>query len=64
MMHFASYKEQESCSNWILKPRSRQALNMSGSGLNVVVGLREEWPSWQKAIKDGFTQLIVEEAVP
>ncbi len=40
-----------------------QALNMRDSGLQVVVGLREGGPSWQKAINDGFTPLTVEDAV-
>jgi len=31
-----------------------QALNMRDQGLNIIVGLRENGPSWNLAIKDGF----------
>lgn len=30
------------------------ALNLKDSGLDVIVGLRKDGPSWQKAIEDGF----------
>lgn len=39
-----------------------QALNMSESGLNVVVGLRKGGASWEKAKADGLTVLTIEEA--
>jgi ketol-acid reductoisomerase len=31
-----------------------QALNMRDNGINVIIGQRENSPSWDKAIKDGF----------
>jgi ketol-acid reductoisomerase len=31
-----------------------QALNMRDNGINVIVGQRENSPSWDKAVKDGF----------
>ena len=39
-----------------------QALNMKDSGLNVIVGLRPNGASWNKAIKDGHTVMTIEEA--
>jgi ketol-acid reductoisomerase len=39
-----------------------QALNMSESGLNVVVGLRKGGSSWNAAKDDGLTVLPIEEA--
>jgi len=39
------------------------ALNLRDSGVEVVVGLREGSPSWEKAQKQGFTVLPVSEAV-
>ena len=43
-----------------------QSLNLRDNGLKVVVGLRENGPSWQKAINDGWvpgkTLLSIEEA--
>jgi ketol-acid reductoisomerase len=39
-----------------------QARNMSDSGLNVVVGLREGGNSWETAKNDGMTVLSVEDA--
>ncbi|MCL4126412.1 UNVERIFIED_CONTAM: hypothetical protein GTU68_041960, partial [Idotea baltica] len=40
-----------------------QALNLRDSGLNVVVGLRENGPTWKLAESDGFTPLTPENAV-
>lgn len=43
-----------------------QALNMRDNGMNVIIGQRENTPSWQKAVKDGWvpgkTLLPIEEA--
>ena len=43
-----------------------QALNMRDNGINVIVGQRENSPSWDKAVKDGFvpgeTLFPIEEA--
>lgn len=40
-----------------------QALNLKDSGVNVVIGLREDGRSWEKAIKDGLKVATIEEAV-
>lgn len=40
-----------------------QALNLRDSGLNVVLGLRENGASWQAANEDGWQPLSVREAV-
>lgn len=40
-----------------------QALNLKDSGVNVVVGLREDGKSWEKAIKDGLKVDTIEKAV-
>ena len=40
-----------------------QARNMHESGLNVVVGLRENGDSWNNAINDGLKVMAVEDAV-
>ena len=39
------------------------AMNLKDSGLNVVVGLRRNGPSWDKAIDDGLNVLEPDEAV-
>ncbi|MDR2830956.1 MAG: ketol-acid reductoisomerase [Methanobrevibacter sp.] len=39
-----------------------QSRNMADSGLNVILGLRENGNSWQKAIDDGMTVKTIEEA--
>ena len=39
-----------------------QSLNMKDSGLNVIVGLRPNGPSWEKAKSDGHEVMTVEEA--
>ena len=39
------------------------AMNLQDSGLNVVVGLRRNGPSWDKAIDDGLNVLEPDEAV-
>ena len=39
-----------------------QSRNMHESGLNVVVGLRENGASWEKAKKDGLSVMTVEDA--
>lgn len=39
-----------------------QALNLKESGLNVVVGLRESSPRWQKAVDLGFEVMTVDKA--
>ncbi|EHP88833.1 ketol-acid reductoisomerase [Methanotorris formicicus] len=39
-----------------------QSLNMKDSGLNVVVGLRPNGASWNKAINDGHEVMTIEEA--
>jgi ketol-acid reductoisomerase len=33
-----------------------QALNLKDNGINVIVGQRKNSPSWEKAVKDGWTQ--------
>ncbi len=42
---------------------SAQASNLKDSGLNVVVGLREEGASWSKAVKDGHRVVKINKAV-
>ncbi|AEF96253.1 ketol-acid reductoisomerase [Methanotorris igneus] len=39
-----------------------QSLNMEDSGLNVIVGLRPNGASWNKAINDGHEVMTIEEA--
>ncbi|HJL81296.1 MAG TPA: ketol-acid reductoisomerase [Gammaproteobacteria bacterium] len=39
------------------------AMNLKDSGLNVVVGLRQDGSSWSKAIADGLVVKTIEEAV-
>ena len=39
------------------------AMNLKDSGLNVVVGLRQDGSSWNKAIEDGLVVKTVKEAV-
>ena len=39
------------------------AMNLKDSGLNVVVGLRQDGSSWNKAIEDGLVVKTIEEAV-
>jgi ketol-acid reductoisomerase len=39
-----------------------QALNMRDSGLEVIVGVRRDGPSWRKAQEDGFQPVTVDEA--
>ncbi len=39
-----------------------QALNLKDSGINVIVGLREDGVSWEKAKKDGVTVEAIEKA--
>lgn len=39
-----------------------QAQNLQDSGLNVVVGLRQDLPDWQKAVSDGLKVVTVPEA--
>lgn len=42
---------------------SAQACNLKDSGLNVIVGLREEGVSWSRAVKDGHRVVEVKRAV-
>ncbi|MEM3510460.1 MAG: ketol-acid reductoisomerase [Nitrososphaerales archaeon] len=42
---------------------SAQASNLKDSGLNVIVGLREEGASWNKAIRDGHKVAKIKKAV-
>ena len=39
-----------------------QALNLRDSGVNIVVGLREDGKSWQQAVSEGWEPLSMEEA--
>ncbi|MEM3448613.1 MAG: ketol-acid reductoisomerase, partial [Nitrososphaerota archaeon] len=39
-----------------------QALNMRDSGLNVIVGLRRGGKSWDEAVRDGFSPVMIKEA--
>ncbi len=39
-----------------------QALNLNDSGINVIVGLRKDGVSWEKAKKDGLTVTTIEKA--
>jgi len=39
-----------------------QALNLKDSGINVVIGLRKDSKSWDRAIKEGFNVMTVKEA--
>ena len=39
-----------------------QSRNMADSGLNVIIGLRKDGSSWQKAVDDGMNVMTVEEA--
>ncbi|RLG58962.1 MAG: ketol-acid reductoisomerase, partial [Candidatus Hydrothermarchaeota archaeon] len=41
---------------------SAQALCLRDSGLDVVVGLRENGPSWKRAKKDGMVVMPIDEA--
>ncbi|HIP84296.1 MAG TPA: ketol-acid reductoisomerase [Methanothermococcus okinawensis] len=39
-----------------------QSLNMKDSGLNVIIGVRPNGPSWERAKSDGHTVMTIEEA--
>jgi len=40
-----------------------QSLNLKDSGVKVIVGLRKDGPSWEKAQKDGLNVETIENAV-